>query len=128
MPYSMQLTPIIATSWMADVAIGLLCVCTLTLSVWILRVLQATSRRWASADKRLSEVLWRTRSSDPAVLRKRVQALEEHNERIQQALSLLVESIESMGTAKPTTVAPRRTKQSGQSTTDEPEKINLHFY
>jgi len=53
------------------------------------------ARRWESADKRLSEVLWRTRHSDAEELRKRTVILEEQLVDMMQYLRTVANTIDS---------------------------------
>lgn len=81
------------------VALALIGVCAL-LTVRILRFQMRFSRKWESVDKRLSEVLWRTRHSDAEELRKRTAMLEERLEEsmgyLQRVASAMDAQIESL--------------------------------
>ncbi len=66
-----------------------------TLSVMIWRFQGRFVRRWESVDKRLSEVLWRTRHSDAEELRKRTVILEEQLVDMLQYLRTVANTIDS---------------------------------
>ena len=65
------------------------------LSVMIWRFQGRFVRRWESVDKRLSEVLWRTRHSDAEELRKRTVILEEQLVDMLQYLRTVANTIDS---------------------------------
>ena len=65
------------------------------LSVMIWRFQGRFVRRWESVDKRLSEVLWRTRHSDAEELRKRTVILEEQFVDMLQYLRTVANTIDS---------------------------------
>jgi hypothetical protein len=65
------------------------------LGVVIWRFQRRFVRRWESVDKRLSEVLWRTRHSDAEELRKRTVVLEEQLVDMMQYLRTVANTIDS---------------------------------
>lgn len=65
-----------SATWIPSVAFVLMQSVVAVLAFQILRVHVRFHRKWESIDKRLSEVLWRTRTSDAEELRKRTIVLE----------------------------------------------------
>ena len=84
-----------ATTVVVLVAAALVLLLSGMLGVMILRVQGRFVRRWQSVDKRLSEVLWRTRHSDAEELRKRTVILEEQLVDMLQYLRTVANTIDS---------------------------------
>ncbi len=77
------------------VAVALVLLLSGMLGVMIWRFQGRFVRRWESVDKRLSEVLWRTRHSDAEELRKRTVILEEQLVDMLQYLRTVANTIDS---------------------------------
>ena len=84
-----------ATTVVVLVAAALVLLLSGMLGVMILRFQGRFVRRWQSVDKRLSEVLWRTRHSDAEELRKRTVILEEQLVDMLQYLRTVANTIDS---------------------------------
>ena len=84
-----------ATTVVVLVAAALVLLLSGMLGVMIWRFQGRFVRRWESVDKRLSEVLWRTRHSDAEELRKRTVVLEEQLVDMLQYLRTVANTIDS---------------------------------